>query len=89
MQFLSTQLHKNWTDEEMCGGQEFKTEWNWVQISVSLLISYVLLRLITYFSALKFAYLLTEKNDISLSQSLWGMNHFKYVKHLEPSIEDT
>lgn len=73
----------------MCSGQEFKTEWNWIQISASLLISCVLLRLITYFSALKFAYLLTEKNDISLKQFLWEMNHFKYVKHLERSIEDT
>lgn len=41
-----------------------------VQISASLLISYVIWRQITYFPAFNFACLLNDKSDISLKEFL-------------------
>lgn len=72
----------------MCSRQDFKSEWVCVQISARLLINCVTLRQVTYFSALKFTYLLIEGN-ISFKWFLSGINHFKYVKYLKPTIYDT
>lgn len=46
-----------------------------VQISASLLISYVIWRQITYFPAFNFASLLNDKNDISLKEFLQVYTH--------------
>lgn len=70
MQWSSTQLYWNYREEDICGGQDFKTERISVQISASLLISYVIWRQITYFPAFNFAHLLNAKSDISLKEFL-------------------